>query len=84
MSIHWRHRSKNAPVNLARLRVTKVRRFQEPRTADFGKSRHALELGRFSTRNNFHSEVLRRSEVFVLTYVDRIILPSENSSTSAK
>jgi hypothetical protein len=26
-------------VNLARLRVTKVRRFQEPRTADFGKSR---------------------------------------------
>jgi hypothetical protein len=24
-------------VNLARLRVTKVRRFQEPRTADFGK-----------------------------------------------
>jgi hypothetical protein len=38
MSIHWRHRSKNAPVNLARLRVTKVRRFQEPRTADFGKS----------------------------------------------
>jgi hypothetical protein len=25
MSIHWRHRSKNAPVNLARLRVTKVR-----------------------------------------------------------
>jgi hypothetical protein len=40
MSIHWRHRSKNAPVNLARLRVTKVRRFQEPRTADFGKSSH--------------------------------------------
>jgi hypothetical protein len=39
MSIHWRHRSKNAPVNLTRLRVTKVRRFQEPRTADFGKSR---------------------------------------------
>jgi hypothetical protein len=38
MSIHWRHRSKNAPVNLASLRVTKVRRFQEPRTADFGKS----------------------------------------------
>jgi hypothetical protein len=38
MSIHWRHRSKNAPVNLARLRVTKVRRFQQPRTADFGKS----------------------------------------------
>ena len=25
----------------------------------------ALELGRFSTRNNFHSEVLRRNEVFV-------------------
>jgi hypothetical protein len=25
-------------VNLARLRVTKVRRFQEPRTSDFGKS----------------------------------------------
>ena len=38
MCIHWRHRSKNAPVNLARLLVTKVRRFQEPRTADFGKS----------------------------------------------
>ena len=35
---------------------------------------HALELGRFSTRNNFHSEVLRRNKVFtkvfVLTYVD--------------
>jgi hypothetical protein len=45
---------------------------------------HGLELGRFSTRNNFHSEVLRRNEVFVLTYVDRIILPSENYSTSAK
>jgi hypothetical protein len=44
----------------------------------------ALELGHFSTRNNFHSEVLRRSEVFVLTYVDRITLPSENCSTSAK
>jgi hypothetical protein len=28
---------------------------------------HALELGRFSTRNSFHSEVLRRNEVFVLT-----------------
>jgi hypothetical protein len=45
---------------------------------------HALELGRFSTRNNFHSEALRRNEVFVLTYVDRIILPCENCSTSAK
>jgi hypothetical protein len=45
---------------------------------------HALELGRFSTRNNFHSKVLRRNEAFVLTYVDRIILPSENCSTSAK
>jgi hypothetical protein len=40
-----RHRSKNAPVNLARLRVTKVRRFQEPRTADFGKSNDPLALG---------------------------------------
>jgi hypothetical protein len=29
---------------------------------------HALELRRFSTRNNFHREVLRRNEVFVLTY----------------
>ena len=29
---------------------------------------HALGLGRFSTHNNFHSEVLRRNEVFVLTY----------------
>jgi hypothetical protein len=28
-------------VNLAGLRVTKVRRFHEPRTADFGKSRFA-------------------------------------------
>jgi hypothetical protein len=45
---------------------------------------HALELGHFSTRKNFHSEVLRRNEVFVLTYVDIIILPSENCSTSAK
>jgi hypothetical protein len=30
---------------------------------------HSLELGRFNTRNNFHSEVLRRNEVFVLTYL---------------
>ena len=44
----------------------------------------ALEWGRFSTRNNFHSEVLRRNEVFVLTCVDRIIFPSENCSTPAK
>jgi hypothetical protein len=28
---------------------------------------YALELGRFSSRNNFHSEVLRRNEIFVLT-----------------
>jgi hypothetical protein len=45
---------------------------------------HALELGCFSTRNNVQSEVLRKNEVFVLTYVDRIILPNENCSTSAK
>jgi hypothetical protein len=32
---------------------------------------HALELGRFSTRNNFYRQVLRRNEVFVLTYFDR-------------
>ena len=30
---------------------------------------HAVELGRFSTRNNFYSEALRRNEVFVLTYM---------------
>jgi hypothetical protein len=35
---------------------------------------HGLELGHFSTRNNFHSEVLRRKKIFALTYVDRIIL----------
>ena len=34
---------------------------------------HALELRRYSTRKNFHREVLRRNEVFVLTYVDRTI-----------
>ena len=34
---------------------------------------HTLELERFSTCNNFHREVLRRNEVFVLTYFDRII-----------
>ena len=45
---------------------------------------HALELESFSTRKNFHSEALRRNEVFVLTYVDRKIFPSENCSTSAK
>jgi hypothetical protein len=45
---------------------------------------HALELGRFSTRDNFNREVLRRNEVFVLTYFDRIILLSENCSTSGK
>ena len=28
---------------------------------------HALELGRFSTGTNFHSEVLRGNEAFVLT-----------------
>jgi hypothetical protein len=37
---------------LARLRVTKVRRFQEPRTADFGKSReNSLELIELSSIN---------------------------------
>jgi hypothetical protein len=51
--------------------------------AVFSKA-HALELGRFSTRNNFHSEVLRRNEVFVLTYVDRISLPSTNCSISIR
>ena len=45
---------------------------------------HAPQLGRFRTRNNFHSEILRTMKVFVLTYVDRIILASENCSTSAK
>jgi hypothetical protein len=45
---------------------------------------HTLELGRFSNRNNFHREVLRRNEVFVLTYFDRIILASENCLTSGK
>jgi hypothetical protein len=51
MSIHWRHRSKNAPVNLARLRVTKVRRFQELRTADFGKSSRSRIAKMSSTWN---------------------------------
>jgi hypothetical protein len=45
---------------------------------------HARELGHFSTRNNFQSEVLRINEVFALTYVNRIIFPSENCSTYAK
>ena len=45
---------------------------------------HAFALGLFSTRNNFHREVLRINEVFVLTYVDRIIFPSENCSISEK
>jgi hypothetical protein len=45
---------------------------------------HAVELGCFSTRKNLHSVVSRRNEVFVFTYVDRIILPSENCSNSAK
>jgi hypothetical protein len=34
---------------------------------------HALELGRFSTRDNSHNEVLRKNKIFVLTYVDRNI-----------
>ena len=37
---------------------------------------HGLELGHFSTGNNFQSELLRRNEVFALTYVDRIFFPS--------
>jgi hypothetical protein len=45
---------------------------------------HGLEFGHFSTGNNFQSEVLRRNEVFALTYVDRIFFPSYNCSTSAK
>jgi hypothetical protein len=45
---------------------------------------HALELGRFSTRNNFYRQVLRRNEVLVLTYFDRKIFPGEHCSTSAK
>jgi hypothetical protein len=32
---------------------------------------HALELGSFRTRNNFHREVLRRNDLFVLIYFDR-------------
>jgi hypothetical protein len=40
---------------------------------------HALELGHFTTRNNFQSEVLRRNEVFPLTYVDRIIFPAKTA-----
>jgi hypothetical protein len=45
---------------------------------------HALELGRFSTSDNFHRQVLRSNKVFVLTYFDRKIFPSENCSTSVK
>ena len=45
---------------------------------------HTLELGHFSTRNNFHREVLRRNEICVLTYFDRKIFPSEKCSTSGK
>ena len=37
-----------------------------------------LELGPFGTRNNFHRKVLRRNEVSVLTYFDRINFPGEN------
>ena len=45
---------------------------------------HALEMRRSNTSNNFHRQVLRRNETFVLTYFDRIIFPSENCSTSSK
>jgi hypothetical protein len=47
---------------------------------------HNLELGRFSTGNNFHRHVLRRNEVFAyaLTCFDRKIFPRKNCSTSAK
>jgi hypothetical protein len=45
---------------------------------------HALQLGRFSKCNNFHNEVLQRNKVFVLTYVDRIVLPGKNCLSSAK
>ena len=34
---------------------------------------HALELGRFSTHNNFHSEVLRRNEVFCLAKTAQLL-----------
>ena len=45
---------------------------------------HALEMGRFRTRNNFNRDASRRNKVFVLTYFDRIIFPGENYSTSGK
>ena len=31
---------------------------------------HTLESGRFSSCNNFHREILRRNELFVLTYFE--------------
>jgi hypothetical protein len=46
---------------------------------------HVLELGRFSTRNNFHRQVLRFTKKrSMLTCFDRKNFPSENCSTSAK
>ena len=52
----------NAPVNLARLRVTKVRRFQEPRTADFGKSTSDATL---------HIPVIYRYDVFRIVVITK-------------
>jgi hypothetical protein len=55
--------------------------FLAGRLAVVSKAR-APELGRFSTRKFFYSKVLR--SIYVDIHVDRIILPIENCSTSAK